>query len=92
MTGGNYSLVGGFWSLFAIQTPGAPYLWVMRTETKHGVRVVGRVADELAVAGDDEPRDRWERVVRVLLRHERANCVYVESPPVGNKFYRLQKP
>src|SRR5437879_126264 len=26
MTGGNFSLVGGFWSLFAVQTPGAPLL------------------------------------------------------------------
>jgi len=33
MTGGNYSLTGGFWSLYAVQTPGAPYLWAMRTTT-----------------------------------------------------------
>src|SRR5262245_61634163 len=26
LTGGNFSLVGGFWSLFAMQTPGAPLL------------------------------------------------------------------
>src|SRR6202030_1357655 len=26
MTGGNYSLTGGFWSLFAVQSPGAPTL------------------------------------------------------------------
>src|SRR5262249_16270644 len=28
MTAGNYSLVGGFWSLLAIQTPGAPILTI----------------------------------------------------------------
>jgi hypothetical protein len=28
MTGGNYSLTGGFWSLYAIQTPGAPVLTI----------------------------------------------------------------
>jgi hypothetical protein len=28
MTGGNYSLTGGFWSLFAVQTPGAPLLTI----------------------------------------------------------------
>jgi hypothetical protein len=26
MTGGNYSLTGGFWALYAVQTPGAPRL------------------------------------------------------------------
>jgi hypothetical protein len=28
MTGGNYSLTGGFWSLYAVQTPGAPILTI----------------------------------------------------------------
>ena len=28
MTGGNYSLTGGFWSLYAMQTPGAPTLQI----------------------------------------------------------------
>ena len=29
MTGGDYSLTGGFWSLIAIQTPGAPTLTIV---------------------------------------------------------------
>src|SRR6266481_6554390 len=33
MTGGNYSLTGGFWSLFAQQTPGAPLLTIRLTAT-----------------------------------------------------------
>src|SRR5437879_3463286 len=33
MTGGNFSLVGGFWSLFAQQTPGAPLLTIRLTAT-----------------------------------------------------------
>jgi hypothetical protein len=28
MTGGNYSLTGGFWALYAVQTPGAPLLTI----------------------------------------------------------------
>src|SRR5450755_1832836 len=28
MSGGNYSVTGGFWSLFAVQTPGAPLLTI----------------------------------------------------------------
>ncbi len=30
MAGGNYSLTGGFWSLVALQTPGAPLLTITR--------------------------------------------------------------
>lgn len=33
MTGGNFSLTGGFWSLFAVQTPGAPLLTITLTST-----------------------------------------------------------
>jgi hypothetical protein len=29
MTGGNYSLTGGFWALYAVQTPGAPTLTIV---------------------------------------------------------------
>jgi hypothetical protein len=34
MSGGNYSLDGGFWGLLAVvQTPGAPFLTITRTNT-----------------------------------------------------------
>ena len=28
MSGGGYSLIGGFWSIYAVQTPGAPLLTI----------------------------------------------------------------
>ena len=37
MTGGSYALVGGFWSLFAVQTPGAPLLMIRLTTTNTAV-------------------------------------------------------
>jgi hypothetical protein len=33
MSGGNYSLTGGFWALYAVQTPGAPVLSIKLTTT-----------------------------------------------------------
>src|ERR1051325_3070917 len=33
MTGGNFSLTGGFWALYAVQTPGAPTLNIKYTST-----------------------------------------------------------
>jgi hypothetical protein len=34
MTGGNSSLTGGFWSLYAVQTPGAPLLTIVKVENQ----------------------------------------------------------
>src|SRR6266536_388318 len=33
LSGGNYTLDGGFWGIIAIQTPGAPLLSIARTTT-----------------------------------------------------------
>jgi hypothetical protein len=92
MTGGNYSLVGGFWSLYAVQTSGAPYLWAMRTPT-NTVCVWWEVSStswqlqattNLVSAGS-----AW---TPCSYTTNGATCAYIESPPVGNRFYRLRKP
>ena len=93
MSGGNYTLAGGFWGvLAAVQTPGAPYLWVMRTST-NTVCVWWPV-----------PETTWQLQATTNLVSagstwtprsygtNGANCVYIESPPTGNRFYRLYKP
>ena len=91
MTGGSFSLVGGFWSLFAIQTPGAPYLWVMRTTTN------------TVCAWWALPNTSWQLQATTNLVTtgsvwtacsyvtNGANCVYIESPPTGKRFYRLTR-
>jgi hypothetical protein len=92
MTGGSYSLTGGFWSLYAVQTPGAAYLWAMRTAT-NTVAVWWAVSEAswqlqatptLASTGST-----W---TPCSYTTNGANCIYIESPPGGNRFYRLQKP
>ena len=93
MSGGDYSLTGGFWGIIAaVQTPGAPYLWVMRTET-NTVCVWWAVSEtswqlqattNLVTGGS-----AWWGCAYTT---NGANCVYVESPPLGNRFYRLRSP
>jgi hypothetical protein len=93
MSGGNYTLEGGFWGIVAaVQTPGAPYLWAIRTET-NSVCVWWAVSEtswqlqattNLVTGGSV-----WSGCSYVT---NGANCVYVESPPLGSKFYRLKKP
>jgi hypothetical protein len=94
MTGGQYSLTGGFWSLItAVQTPGAPYLRVMRTTT-NTVCVWWALSDmgwklqattNLLFAGSvwvDCPPPYQTNAMSIY---------YIESPPIGKKFYRLKQ-
>jgi hypothetical protein len=92
MTGGNYTLSGGFWGIIAaVQTPSAPHLWVARTETNTvcvwwAVPATSwqlQATTNLVTSGST-----WSGCSYVT---NGANCVYVESPPVGNKFYRLKQ-
>jgi hypothetical protein len=91
MTGGNYSITGGFWALYAVQTPGAPYLWVMRTTT-NTVCVWWAVSPTSwqlqAATALVSTGSAWTTCSYIT---NGANCVYIESPPVGRKFYRLKQ-
>ena len=88
MDGGNFSITGGFWALFAVQTPGAPPLSVQRLGG--AVRVfwpkpaAGYVLDQsLTVTG------AWSQVPLPYTTSATDISVSVPSP-VGNRFYRLR--
>ena len=92
MSGGTYTLHGGFWGLVsAVQTPGAPYLWAMRTETNtvcvwwavSATSWLLQATTNLVTGGSI-----WSGCPYAT---NGANCVYVESAPLGNKFYRLKQ-
>jgi hypothetical protein len=90
MTGGNFSLAGGFWSLFAVQTPGAPLLSVERQGAD--VRVfwplpaAGFVLDQSLTA-----TGAWSQVSFPYATN--ATDISISAPaPTGNRFYRLRKP
>ena len=92
MSGGNYTLQGGFWGIItAVQTPGAPYLWVMRTTT-NTVAVwwpVSETSWQLQAATNlVPPGSTW---TSCSYQTNGANCVFIETPPTGNRFYRLSK-
>jgi hypothetical protein len=92
MSGGSFTLDGGFWGVIAaVQTPGAPYLWAMRTTT-NTVCVWWAVSDTSwqlqATTNLVTTGNVWLACAYVT---NGANCVYVEAPPLENKFYRLKK-
>jgi hypothetical protein len=91
--GGNFTLSGGFWSLFAaLQTTGAPYLRVALTPTNtvcvwwtlSGTSWQLQATTDLVGTGSS-----WS-VYPYMTNGE--NCIYIESLPTSSKFYRLHKP
>jgi hypothetical protein len=92
MTGGNYSLTGGFWALYAVQTAGAPLLRIRLTSTNS------------AQVYWDSPSTGWNLQVNTNLTTTNwvtpAESVtddgtikyIIVNPPVGNRFYRLSNP
>src|ERR1019366_6830439 len=87
MTGGNYSLTGGFWSLYALQTPGAPLL----TITFSGNQAI--VSWPLSVTGwtlqtnNNLSTGTWGNYLGPVVN----NSATVTSK-VGNLFFRLTQP
>jgi len=92
MTGGPYSLTGGFWAIYAVPTPGAPPLAIFRTATN------------AVVVSWPSPSTGWNLQQNTDLNT--ANWVtppenvtdngtqkfIIVNPPAGNRFYRLHKP
>ncbi len=93
MSGGNYSVDGGFWGIIAaVQTPGAPLLTIFRTATN------------TAVVSWPSPSTGWNlqqntNVVTTnwvtpleIVNDDGTNKFIIVNPPVGSRFYRLFHP
>jgi hypothetical protein len=94
MSGGPFTLVGGFWSLIAaVQTEGAPYLSVTRSNTA-------------VLVSWPQPASEWKLESTTVLPSapnawtlipppysvSGTNWVVIEPAPSGNRFFRLHKP
>jgi hypothetical protein len=93
MSGGIYTLSGGFWgALAAVQTPGAPDLWVTLTPTNSALIWwdVSPTSWRLQTTTNLVSTDTvW---TDCSYRTNGATCYRLESPPSGNRFYRLLWP
>ena len=93
MTGGNFSLTGGFWALYAVQTPGAPLLSIARTAT-NTVAVFWpspSTGYQLQVNTNSISSVTWSNVTTTPADNGTTKTVII-NPPTGNRFYRLFKP
>ncbi|MDQ6631805.1 MAG: hypothetical protein M3Y82_08605 [Verrucomicrobiota bacterium] len=92
MTGGNFSLVGGFWSLVAVQTPGAPLLTITLTSTNTAVVSWPSPSTGFALQQNSDLNSaNWTPPLETVLDNGVIKYIIV-NPPTGNRFYRLIKP
>jgi hypothetical protein len=94
LSGGTFTLQGGFWSVLASQTPGAPLLSLWRTSTN------------TMIVAWPAPAPSWQLECATLLAygtnswtllpppyHTNATQCYCTEPVTADrKFYRLSKP
>jgi len=92
MTGGSYSVTGGFWSLFAVQTPGAPLLSIFISTTNTAVvRWPSPSAGFTLYQNTNLVTANWVAATNSVTDNGTSKFIIV-SPPAGNRFFRLSNP
>ena len=92
MTGGAYSVTGGFWSLYALQTPGAPLLTIWVTPTNTAVISWPSPSTGFGLQQNmDLKTTNWVTPPQPVNDNGVARFLIV-NPPAGNRFYRLHHP
>ena len=91
MTGGGYSLTGGFWTLYALETPGAPLLSIKLTSTNAAMVCWPWPSSGFMLQqNSDLNTTNWVTPSEIVSNNGTVNYIIV-NPPVGNRFYRLKK-
>jgi hypothetical protein len=95
MTGGSFSLSGGFWSLTAVQTLDAPPLGIQLVTTDTA-RIFWPSSSEGFVVQQNTNLNNitisgWVNAPQPVTDDGTTKFIIV-NPPTGNRFYRLFKP
>src|ERR1017187_8893497 len=92
MTSGNYSLVGGFWALYAVQTVGAPVLSIQLTITNTAlIYWPSPSAGFNLIVNTNLATTNWVTPSQSVTDNGTIRYIIV-NPPAGNRFYRLKSP
>jgi hypothetical protein len=87
MTGGGYSLTGGFWALHAVQTPGVPLLTITYANNQAVVSWPSSATGWTLQTNGNLKTGAWGNYGGAILNNSVTN-----SPPRGNLFFRLIQP
>jgi hypothetical protein len=91
MTGGSFSLTGGFWSLLSVvQTPGLPELLI--THSGHSVIVSWQDTGSYTLQQNNNMANPggWVNSAYPITTLNGTNSITV-NPPMGNLFFRLKQ-
>jgi hypothetical protein len=95
MSGGNYTLDGGFWGIIAaMQTPGAPLLTITLNSQLSTITLSWPSPSSgftLQQNTNSVSSVNWSNVLTTPADDGTTKTIVV-NPPVGNRFYRLFKP
>ena len=86
MTGGNFSLTGGFWALLAVQTPGAPLLTITYIGNQAIVSWSPSVTGWTLQTNLNLATPTWGNYLGSVVNNSVTN-----TPPKGNLFFRLKQ-
>ena len=94
MSGGPFTLQGGFWSVVAVQTEGAPPLKVIKTNANVTIfwplPATGFVLDQTPTLVSPPATNSWTQVP--FPYQTNATHIFITvPPPSGPKHYRLRK-
>jgi len=87
MSGGNYSLTGGFWSIYAVQTPGAPLLTITHIGNQAIVSWNPSITGWTLQTNNNLATGGWGNFLGTAVSN-----VVTNSPLHGNLFFRLTHP
>jgi hypothetical protein len=86
MTGGGYSLTGGYWALFAVQTLGAPLLTITYLGNQAIVSWSPSVTGWTLQTNVNLATPTWGNYLGPVVNNSITN-----SPPKGTVFFRLKQ-
>ena len=91
MTGGSYSLTGGFWSLISVvQTPGLPNLTITFVGPNNVVVSWPNTGSYTLQQNNNLAGGSWTTSGYTISTSNGTNSITI-SPPTGNLFFRLAK-
>ena len=92
MSNGQFSVTGGFWSLYAVQTPGAPVLSIKLTTTNTAQVYWPSPSTGFNLqVNTNLATTNWVMPAESVTDNGTIKYIIV-NPPAGNRFYRLKNP
>lgn len=91
-TGGGYSLSSGFWALFAVQTPGAPPLFIIQSGGNAVVSWPASATGFLLESNNNLSQTQGWTSVPTPPFTVNGYCYVTNTIALGSTFYRLRHP